>query len=447
MRIHHRLMLAFGIFILCAVSLFALVGFNNATTQAAAPAASTASAPQASNTCIPYWSAETTQNVGPNDNALTGVAVVSPTDVWAVGFYTDTNGVAQTMIQHYNGTAWSIVSSPSPGLGGSYLEAVTSRDASDLWAVGYYYPTAGGVPSTLVMHSNGGAWTLVNSDNHGSVENYLYGVTPVTATDAWAVGYYANTAGLYRTLTLHYNGTNWAYVSSPSPTFGGAGLRGVVAVSANEVWAAGVQADISLVYRMYVLRWNGSAWSVSSSTPNTGGCVLTAISKAEPGNLWAVGGCQTTAYQTAIIHWNGSAWSTVASPSPGTGDNLLGGVASSPTGTEAYAVGGYNNTGGPTQALTLYWNGSAWSLIGSDNPGTTSNALVAVSHQPTMANTLWAVGSQKSGGPAQTLAEKYGFQCETPTPVASSPTSTATSTSVATSTPTSAASNTSVPAT
>src|SRR4051812_34947462 len=106
MRIHHRLIMAFAIFALCAAALLALVGFNNRTTQAQA-AAPTANAPQVSATCIPYWSAVATQNVGPNDNVLTGVAVVYPTDVWAVGFYTDTNGVAQTMIQHYNGTSWS----------------------------------------------------------------------------------------------------------------------------------------------------------------------------------------------------------------------------------------------------------------------------------------------------------------------------------------------------
>lgn len=447
MRIHHRLMLAFGIFALCAVALFAFVGFGNQAARAAAPLAS---GPKAEATCIPYWTAVATQNVGTNDNVLAGVAVVSPTDVWAVGYYTDTNNVGQTMIQHYNGTSWSQVSSPSPGVGGNYLEAVTARDATDLWAVGYYYHNAGGVPQTLILHSSGGAWTQINSPSPGTVENYLYGVTAVSATDVWAVGYYATTSGLYRTLTLRYNGTSWSHVPSPNPTLGAAGLRGVVAVSASEVWAVGAQADITLTYRMYVLRWNGTAWS-SSSAPSTGGCVLTAVSKAEPGNLWAVGGCQTTTYQTAIIHWNGSTWSTVPSPNPGTGDNLLGGVASSPTGTEAYAVGGYNNTGGPTQALFLYWNGTAWTLITGDNPGTTGNALVAVSHQPTMASQLWAVGSQSSGGADQTLAERYGFQCETPTPSPTAGGATATSTpttgaATLTSTPTAALTGTPTPA-
>ncbi|MGA7732917.1 MAG: S-layer homology domain-containing protein [Chloroflexia bacterium] len=427
-----RLLLAFGIFVLSAIALLGIAGFSS--THAAAPSARS---PQVSATCIPYWFATVSQNVGANDNVLAGVAVLSPAEIWAVGFYTDTNGVGQAMIQRSDGNTWSLVTTPQPGAGGNYLQAVTARAPDDIWAVGFYRATTGSVPQTLVLHYNGSTWSHVASPNPGVAENYLYGVAFVSATDAWAVGYYADTANIYRTLTLRWNGSVWTQVPSPTPPFGAAGLRGVVVVSPTEVWAVGAQADLTLTFRMYALRWNGSTWS-ATTTPSTGGCVLTAVSRAAPGELWAVGGCQATTYQTAIIRWNGSTWATVPSPNPGTGDNLLAGVAASPTGAEAYAVGGYNDTGGPTRNLTLYWNGTTWSLIPGDNPGTTGNALLAISHHPTLSSQVWAVGSQESGGPQQTLAERYGFLCETATPTIG----TGTATPTATNTPVLAATST-----
>jgi hypothetical protein len=42
------------------------------------------------------------------------VTVVSPRNVWAVGDY-NTGRAYLTLIEHWNGSSWKIVSSPSPG--------------------------------------------------------------------------------------------------------------------------------------------------------------------------------------------------------------------------------------------------------------------------------------------------------------------------------------------
>lgn len=458
MRSTHRSKAAFGLLLLGSLLAILLVGLAGSA-RAQAPVA-----PLVTPTCGPLWFYDATPNVGATDNVLAGVAVDSPTNVWAVGFYTDTNGVGNALIEHYNNSVWSIESAPNPGTGGSYLEAVTIISPNDIWAVGFYRQTTGSAPQTLTIHYDGTSWTQATSASPGAAENYLYGVAMVSANDGWAVGYTADTANIYKTLTLRWNGTQWTQVDSPTPFLSVAGLRGVVVVSSGEVWAVGVQADISLTLRMYAIKWNGSSWS-PSTTPATSGCVLAAVGIASGSNLWAVGGCQTTTYQTAIIMWNGSAWSTVASPSPGTGDNLLGGVISvSPN--DAYAVGGYDDTGGMARTLALHWDGSAWTQIFSDSPGSTSNALLAVAKDPVMSTNLWAVGTQASGGPSRTLAEHITFvPCEptltptftptnqvtstaTPTTIASvSATETSTSTPAtgtpATDTPTLTATNTS----
>ncbi len=382
-------------------------------------------------TCGPLWFSQTTPNSGTDDNVLAGVSALTSNDVWAAGFYTDTGGVTQTLIEHWNGTAWSIVSSPNVGTSDNFLQAVSARTGSDIWAVGYYRTAPGNPWLTLILHYNGTQWTQTASPSPGSAENYLYGVAYVSATDAWAVGFDSNTTNIYMILTLRWNGTQWNPVSSPNPFLSVAGLRGVVVVSPSEVWAVGVQADISLTLRTYVIKWNGSTWN-PVTTPSTAGCVLTTVAIASPGNLWAAGACQATNYQTLILHYNGSTWSAVNTPNPGSGDNALGGLAVvSPS--EAYAVGGYSD-GTITHTLALYWDGISWSQVASQDPGTTSNELLSATVS-TDINGAIAVGSQAGGGPNQTLAEtKVIIPCEataTPTVI---PSTTAVTTATATAT-------------
>src|SRR5437762_3576748 len=57
------------------------------------------------------WSVVPSPNVSGLDRTLTGVAAVSANDVWAVGYYHNANYVVQTLIEHWNGSAWSIVPS------------------------------------------------------------------------------------------------------------------------------------------------------------------------------------------------------------------------------------------------------------------------------------------------------------------------------------------------
>jgi hypothetical protein len=134
---------------------------------------------------------------------------VSANDVWAVGFYNITT--TQTLVEHWNGTAWSVVSSPNPSAGGDYLYGVAALSGNDVWAVGAYY--TGPENQTLVEHWNGSAWNVVQSPNSGSGNNFLYAVGAISAQDIWAVGEYNNGTGM-GTLTEHYAGP----CSTSSPT-------------------------------------------------------------------------------------------------------------------------------------------------------------------------------------------------------------------------------------
>ncbi len=75
---------------------------------------------------------------GDNTSTMGGVADISPTEAWAVG---NTNSNGQTsptqLIEHWDGTAWSLFSGPSfPSGDEPGLTAMTAISANDIWAVG-----------------------------------------------------------------------------------------------------------------------------------------------------------------------------------------------------------------------------------------------------------------------------------------------------------------------
>jgi hypothetical protein len=84
-------------------------------------------------------------------NLLDGVAATSPTSAWAVGYY-DIGTTPQTLIEHWNGTAWGHVSSPNPGgsANDNELSGVAAASPANLWAVGSYFN--GTATETLALH-------------------------------------------------------------------------------------------------------------------------------------------------------------------------------------------------------------------------------------------------------------------------------------------------------
>ena len=95
------------------------------------------------------------------------------------------------MVEHWNGSSWSIVPSPNVGAGNNVLIGVAARSGSDIWAVGYYDDITGTIPirHTLWTHWNGAGWSVVPSANVGTGDNWLLGVVaPAGTTSAWAYG-------------------------------------------------------------------------------------------------------------------------------------------------------------------------------------------------------------------------------------------------------------------
>ncbi len=102
------------------------------------------------------------------------------------------------------------------------------------------------------------------------------------------------------------------------------------------------------------MHWNGTSWSiVPSPSPGTSP-TLTAVSASSAGDVWAVGydtppGATTP--QTLTLNWNGSAWSTV--PSPDAGSSSLLTSVSAPPGAATVWAAGYSGTSGSFNPLIL----------------------------------------------------------------------------------------------
>ncbi len=285
----------------------------------------------------------------PGAGALTGVAVSSARSTWAVG-WSGTGTSTKTLILRWDGTTWTRVPSPTPGGSGQLTSVAVA--AGSAWAVGW--SGTGVHTKTLILRWDGTTWVQVPSPSPG-VGDQLDGVAAASAGSVWAVGGTSPNTRTGQTLILRWNGTAWTQVPSPDGAGGyAAGLSAVTVVSARDAWAVGASsgpgtgcACVSLI-----VHWNGTTWTQVPS-PSPGGLPLAGVAAVSTRIAWAVG--HTMGGKTVILHWNGIAWSRVPSASA---DSVLDGVAAASSGS-AFAVG---SSGPPTspRTLILRWDGTAW---------------------------------------------------------------------------------------
>jgi hypothetical protein len=341
---------------------------------------------------------------------LHGLAAINANDVWAVGEQNDNFGsVSETLVEHWDGSSWSVVASPNVGTQGSWLSSASAISANDIWAVGA--SGNGSAGQSLTLHWNGTVWSVVSSPAQGAY-SLLNGVDALSSQDVWAVGEYDN--GVARaTLSMHWNGSVWSIVPTPGGT--GSNLRGVTALAANDVWAVGYSSNGT--DNTLVLHWDGSVWNVVPS-PNvgSGGNYLLGVAAVSPTDIWAVG--RTGRTQTLVEHWDGEYWAVIAAPPVVSQRTELHSI-SVLSANDIWAAGTYDYSSLHDQALALHWDGLAWSLSSTSNPGY-SNVVEGVA--AISANNVWLAGHGRSASSNdRTLLQHYVSPCVTPTP---SPTST-----------------------
>jgi hypothetical protein len=287
--------------------------------------------------------------------SLASVACAGPTDCTAVGGYTkhptggSSSSLGKALVEHWNGTKWSMVPSPSPSpkLSDATLRAVSCTSATDCNAVGDYraYTNESPVQHLLAEHWNGSSWSIVPIPGPGAAR--LSGVSCTSATNCFAVGF----TQTGHPLVDRWDGARWTAASSPAPPAGAVyELNDVSCIGDGDCTVVGeIGSNNMAVTKPLVERWNGTSWTVvPSPTPaNRDQSRLNAVACTGAASCVAVGtldGFRTTGHASPLVEeWNGSSWSEVAAAAvPGAGAGELSGVAA-PTATEYVAVG-YSRT-------------------------------------------------------------------------------------------------------
>ena len=115
----------------------------------------------------------------------------------------------------WNGHKWYIANTPQPGSLRDLMFGASARSKSDVWVVGDQ-ESGNGIFETLAEHWNGHAWSVVRTPNPGSTGNHLYAVDAVSADDVWAVGQQLGAQAPDQGLVEHWNGHHWSVVRLPA---------------------------------------------------------------------------------------------------------------------------------------------------------------------------------------------------------------------------------------
>ena len=358
--------------------------------------------PVAASSTLTWAIAPSPNTSSTQNNDLSAVSCTSPTACVSVGaFNNGTND--QTLVETWNGTTWAITPSPNTSpTQNNNLNAVSCPSPKTCVAVGYSYD--GTRFRTLIETWDGTAWTITSSpDTSSTMHDILNGVSCTSSSACVAVGRYESDTN-ERTLIETWDGTAWSIAVSPnaSTTMPNV-LESVSCTSPRACTSVGYYSDGSNDLTL-VEAWDGTAWSITPS-PNpstTGFNFLDGVSCTMPTRCVAVGGYGPKGdYLTLIEAWDGTAWTVMVSPNvPAAQSDGLDAVSCTSL-TSCVAVGSHSD-GSNDQTLVETWDGTAWSITPSPNPSTSqSNYLAGVSCSSPAA--CAAAGVSNNGTNDQTL--------------------------------------------
>jgi hypothetical protein len=408
------------------------------------------------------WSVQSAPNAPEREaTLLNGVSCLSASSCYAVGesWKTVLNPQAKTVAESWNGTAWTLQSTPNPsGSSSSPLVAVSCTSSVACTAIGTATPgSAGEQMGTLAERWNGSSWAQQTTANPPATSKFsLKDASCASATLCLAPGWDGGTGKSFLDL---WNGTEWSLAKGSlsgtefegemtqlsCPTAGlcigigstpSGGLQSWKVVAEGTHWtplakapptpSGGTQAKLNDVscssetactavgsyyaesaYKPLVERWNGSEWTVQSAPSPTEGSAekaMLAVSCSSSTSCMAVGKAKSKPFAE---RWNGSEWTLGSAMMPaGASEAGLVGV-SCPTSTSCMAVGSL--TEGTVKSLSERWNGSSWSVQSAPNaPEREATLLNGVSCLS--ASSCYAVGeSWKTvlNPQAKTVAESW----------------------------------------
>lgn len=286
----------------------------------------------------------------PDVGTIISMSADAPADVWALG--TRRGNVAL----HWNGATWRSIGIPN--VLDSELSSISALGPHDVWAAGTRSGRLVGKNTrglaSLVEHWDGSAWHVVPTPSPGERDTYLQGIVAISPRDVWAAGYLQESArDRDLAFTLHWDGRHWSSVPLPqlSPTLNV--LWGIGTDGAGGAWTVGHYEDTAHHLAGMIYRWTGTAWVVTP-VPQTPQWSPTAIAGSASDDVWALGSAPTSAF--AIGHWDGVRWSLVVPPFRH--ERWIGYGLAVASSTRAWAVG-TSGVSGQTPFIEQ-WDGARW---------------------------------------------------------------------------------------
>lgn len=317
----------------------------------------------------------------------------------AVGHYASA-GADVTLAERWDGTSWIVQSTPGPGgADASRLFGVSCPSLSSCTAVGY--STQSATDSTLVERWNGTAWTIRRTPNpSGAASSNLFGISCSSGTACTAVGHSVDATGHDASLAERWDGASWSIQPTPNP-LGAADsdLWGVSCTSDTVCTAVGSSSLGTLVER-----WDGTSWSITASPSPTASSALRDVSCTSTVRCTAVGGKGgSTGNKTLAERWDGMSWKTQSTPA--SADSLLLG-ASCVSNTVCTGVGMTFDSG--YKPLAEQWSAKTWTAQPTPVPvNAASSSLADVSCRSTTSCIAVGFFFPKTGAFAHALVERY----------------------------------------
>jgi hypothetical protein len=354
------------------------------------------------------WTLQTTPDPAGAPRVLAAVACASTSACTAAGSFGE--AITSTLAEHWNGASWAIQPTPNPtGEFNNLLSGISCSASTACTAVGQY-TTSASATQTLAERWDGASWALQSTATPaGAIGSQLLGVSCPAAAACSAVGFWQRSDRTSPALVEQWNGTRWAI--EPTPAASGESTRVLTAVSCSApaaCTAVGYQFGSGDPVAPLAERWNGTSWTVQPISGPPGGThsTLSAVSCSGPDACTAVGAYDkfSTVSATLAERWDGTAWAVQSTPNPANGTQpALSGV-SCPAPAACTAVGYDYDASAALVALALGWNGATWTIQPVPTPsGSANDELLGVSC--TAASSCTSVGSgSDSAGTGGTLA-------------------------------------------
>jgi hypothetical protein len=353
------------------------------------------------------WSLQTTTDPGAHGNGLAGVSCPSSTACTAVGSQYDATDNATLLIERWNGTSWSTQTGATPsGATSSSLGSVSCASATACVAVGSFFDGTSTV--TLAEHWDGSTWSVRSTPNpSGATDSALNAVSCTASTACTAVGTYSDGLNQHA-FVERWNGTSWAAQTVGTAPAGATDttLNGVSCTTATACAAVGSYTDTGGTFTLSET-WNGSAWTVQRAA-NPAGATLVSLSgiscTTSNSNCTAVGDFATF-WGNVVERYNGSTWTLQSGATPA-GTTSYQSSVSCTSSTACQAVGTKIDTSATTYAEN--WNGTTWTSQTVPNPAASANAyLLGVSCTSSTACTAVGYYIDSTTGYQVTIAERF----------------------------------------